>query len=634
VWTWAINSTSSSSKSDVTNKDDIDALATIEWCNRWLESQRIEYRIIFVTGAASFYGAARIRWGFAESHHLSAHTLARLGQAAHPFAYYVDLLTAGQGGSAGELSAAERYTPLRDVRYFLADPAFLAYARRSSAEPTEIAKSMVGANLTEWLQAVLLRLNKEDRYIAWNFMELSGIRMSPQGVDWQPVTVTSVVKEDIEVFEKKWQGFLQQASFNHLIDRGIRRRSLKLLVECFASYDKNEDDTYRLLSDYLHEAHIDVSRAATNLSIVALASKTRQGDPAPMDRCVPPLVLHRFPHAQAFVSTLLQTLRSPLGAQIQEHLETLKSNCFGVDAKHLYTRKYLDLLLRAYCFAIFREWKGALFLAKEAYLVTQLQIHQRNRLAAEDELTGREAAYLACVASRHPENFDSLRKFDQRCIDWLQYLERSIDVEEKIGKLGRDVIELHRARFSSEELAHELMYRFYSKWGDRSQGSDPLTTEVIDDLDSSFAHLVNKIVKLRSDWETGSDNAAPDRQELRVAQLFVLRQALINLAQTRFLLAEDWQGLEQHMSNEQVATLLEDANRLCETQFATTLPESDLHGHITALARHFAGRLKVRELEQVQRSLKEKIDALKTCTWALAYDSHKYQAILACISAQ
>jgi hypothetical protein len=624
AWMSAIDSTigttSASPQRSAKAKVDAEALATIEWCNRWLSCKELRYRIVFVTGAERLYGAARLRWGLAKSHQLQAETLARIKQGADVFCYYADVLLSESDGSTSTHRArlAEQYAPLRDVRYFLADPAFLRYAQDNG----ENGHSLVEATLTEWLQAFLLRMNKEDHYIGRNFLALSGMRRFPDSKAWQPISLQKDSQADVREFETKWQGFLRQASFNHLIDSGIKRRSLKVLIDNFAAFHKNEKDAHRILLDLLHEAHVDVSRAATNLSLAALASNV------PMDRCVPPLVLRRFPDAQKFVSVLLKELVSPKEANIRDHLKTLKNMHFGegVGAKREYTKKYLDLLLRAYCFAIFREWKGALFLAKEAYLVTQLQVHRDCRQPDEAELAGREAAYLACVASRHAENFNGLTEFDKQCFDWADRLEKAVEADDK-PPMPQFAIEIHRARTASENLAHELMYRFYSKWS-HSQDAEPLTTEVVETLNESLEHLVAELEGLTIGTKIRNGDLNEEHRELHIAWLYILRQTLVNLAQTRHLLANSEINLTGKISTAELAQLLEDANRICRNYFPDTLPESDLHRYILALLHNINCQLDTKSCGKIRSELMKKINEVDKCPWALAYDGEKYKAIL------
>jgi hypothetical protein len=626
IWKCCIQETSPQHERDERRAlDDAETLATLELCNRWLTKNHRHYRIVLVTGSGRLFAASRLRWNVVESHHLPHAMVASMGSSgAHIFQYYADVLLAK--GEDGAIELAERFTPLRDVRYFLADPGFLAYAQRDITKAAGGEQGGEGeTNLTEWLQAFLLRMDKRDDFIALNCLSLSGGHLPIQRPHGWKAIDRPMTEGDIDIFSETWQNFLRQASFNHLFDEGVRQKGLSQLQTDLASLLSGEKDINQLLLDLLDEAHVDVSHAATNLSIVALASKAKgKGHDVALDRSVPPLVFLRFPEAQEIVADLLTQAAHPSYTAIQEHLETLKNKSFGVDPEHPFTRKYLDLLLRAYCFAVFREWKGALFLAKEAYQLAQLEMHWLKRGEGEDRITGREAAYLACVASRHAENFDSLGNFDKRCFEWTENLRSAIE-REQYRDTFTPVLDLHRMRLESEQIAYDLMYYFYGKWSYPNEG-DLLTSEAFQELNDDLESLVERI-------DTSAMGGYQSR-EVEIARIYILRQALVNLAQTRYLLGEDGMPVARCIDASVLARRLTEIESICNETFPYALHASDLHHHVGYLVRHMAGTLEPAEKGKAIQGLKKKIEESRKSSWALKYDVQKYLAILSCLEDQ
>jgi len=305
---------------------------------------------------------------------------------------------------------------------------------------------------------------------------------------------------------------------------------------------------------------------------------------------------------------------------------------------HGYHERYLELLVRAYCFAIFKEWRGALYLAGEAFRAATLEIYRRSRKNDEDILEGREAAYLAVYAFRQAGNFKGLDDFIDEGIAWLNRLRNVLELEDLDHKVSDRAKNVHSFRYDSEVFAHELTSYFHLVWNPRFSG-------VVER--SQFVHmrelgvLLAQLLKAIEDSEISSllKNGATEGcdQDLAIACLYVWRQNLVNLFQFHCVLEPELIKLGYGDRSEFDIVFwsekLEFVNEKC-LRYPDELPESALHEAVLAIARMLAGNLSEKDRLNAHGKALRHGEVKKRNSWGLQrYHSEKWSAIANLLSA-
>jgi hypothetical protein len=434
---------------------DADAMAQVEWINRWFQHKNAGCRLMYVTGAPRLYAAALERFKVLPNSSVHKPTFGSRRQLAIG-RYLAFVKPEGDLNKLDKLNA--NWAPLRDVRSFMVDPDFVDFSENGALDELALSTQALSteADLTKWLNLFLSGTRDQFLEASEGYKILhdlrpsrlrSGDRLSES--DFQP--------EAFDALTENWSRFSKRVAAAHAIERGTRRTAREFISEVFKG-----GNAIQLLGNALDQEMEEVLQNVGAVTILREKSET-------YFHSMPPLVFSRFPEVEQIILEEISSknVRSIISARLNA-IEEIIESLVHTDSQ----KKYLSLLTKAMLFGSTGSWGACLAFASQAYAVARIPKSSPSD-ASYEPVTGREAAYLCHYAVRKRVANSSWWRVE--CQRWSNLWAAALRSERGHFELSQKPYfsRFHQIRFLVEGDALDLALHFSqcAEYGEVSQNS-------------------------------------------------------------------------------------------------------------------------------------------------------------------
>ena len=274
---------------------DANAMAEVEWINRYFHHLNRPVRLVYVSGASRLFDASLLRFNAIKDHRLPPPPIGMIEQLTIT-RYFAMVEPVGQSSQSEALDP--NWAPLRDIRCFLADPAFVDFVRFATPESSDAETAPtppMEADLTKWLNVFLSGTADQHPAASEGYLVLHGLKVAkrlakPQYSNESTSRLASQFPAAAyEELNRNWQKFAARVGAAHGIERGYRHKVVEDIVKVFQG-----QDAIAVLSAALDQEMSDVLVNVGNASLAGESAGVRaQG--------TPPLVLSRFSAVEALI---------------------------------------------------------------------------------------------------------------------------------------------------------------------------------------------------------------------------------------------------------------------------------------------------------------------------------------------